>query len=100
MSEGQSIVPSGILGVGELVILIDGQRATIAEAKPKESELYYVVALPDGTQQEVEAGSLIRAKTYANWVAPGTDWDGRERRKGTGPLPTDPNFKGEERRQP
>ena len=100
MSEGHNHAPSGVLQVGELVILIDGQRATIAEVKPQGTDLYYVVTLSDGTLQEVEAGSLIRAKTYANWVAPGSDWDGRERRKGTGPLPTDPNFKGEERRQP
>jgi hypothetical protein len=100
MSQAHSSAASGVLQVGELVILIDGQRATIAEVKPSGTELFYIVALPDGSQQEVEAGSLIRAKTYANWVAPGTDWDGRERRKGTGPLPTDPNYKGQERRQP
>ena len=90
---GQETTPSE-LQVGELVILRDSQRAVIVEILPRKGEPSYVVQLVDGDRIEVEADGLIRAKTYANWVAPDSDWDGSERRRGQG------TFDGSERRRP
>ena len=45
------------------------------------------VRFDDGSEHEVNADDAIRARTYADWVAPGTGWDGEERRKGDQPPP-------------
>jgi hypothetical protein len=82
--------------VGELVIMQDGRRAIVEEMKPGEKELRYRVQTRDGVQHEVEAGTLIRAKVYASWVAPGSDWDGEERRRTNRPITELPE--GERRR--
>ena len=89
-----------LLKIGELVILVDGRRATVKQILPGPIELHYSVALADGSEVEVEAGGLIKAQTYASWVAPGTGWDGQERR-GPGREPEQrPDWRGEERRRP
>lgn len=90
---------TGILNIGELVILTDEQRAVIVEVLPGATQLHYIVELPNGIRQQVEAGGLIRARTYANWVAPGSNWDGRERRRGNR-APEGSGWVGPERRQP
>jgi hypothetical protein len=69
------------LQVGELVILRDGQRGTIEEITLDSAKLSYTVRLADGSQRVVDVDALLRAKTYAAWVAPGTEWTGEERRK-------------------
>jgi hypothetical protein len=93
-------VTGALLKIGELVILVDGRRATVKQILPGPTELHYSVALADGSQVEVEAGGLIKAQTYASWVAPGTDWDGQERRE-PGPEPEHrDDRRGEERRRP
>ena len=88
-----------LLDIGDLVILADGQRATVKQAVYLPTELHYMVALSDGSDIEVEAGGLIRAKTYANWVAPGSGWDGRERRQGEREPQPRVDWPGEERRR-
>jgi hypothetical protein len=88
------------LNIGELAILTDGQRVIIHEVLPAATNLHYVVELPNGSLQQVEAGGLIRAKTYASWVAPGSDWDGRERRNASLTASEDPNRREGDRRRP
>jgi len=89
-----------LLKIGDLVILVDDRRATVKQILPGPTELHYSVALADGSEVEVEAGGLIKAQTYASWVAPGTDWDGQERRgPGREPEQRD-DWSGEERRRP
>jgi len=89
-----------LLEVGDLVILFDGRRATVKKAVYLTTELHYLVALSDGSEVEVEAGGLIKAKTYANWVAPGSGWDGRERRRADHGPQRPADWNGEERRRP
>ena len=85
---------TGLLNVGDLVILADSQRATIIDIAWREETPFYLVELSNGARKEVEAGGVIRARTYATWVAPGSNWDGVERRKGQ------PGYTGPERRRP
>jgi len=93
--------PTGaLLEIGELVILADGRRATVTSILPATTELHYMVALADGVEVEVEAGGLIKAQTYANWVAPGSGWDGRERRQSTRGSQQSDHWRGAERRRP
>ena len=73
--------PPALLAVGDLVIMRDGRRGTIEHVADTPGEPLYLVRMADGSQRMSEADGLIRAKTYANWVAPGTGWDGAERRK-------------------
>ena len=89
-----------LLKIGELVILVDGRRATVKQILPGPTELHYSVALADGTEVEVEAGGLIKAKTYASWVAPGSGWNGKERRGPDRKPEQRKGWWGEERRQP
>jgi hypothetical protein len=97
----RSTTESGaLLKVGELVILADGQRAFVRQILPGPTELHYSVELPDGAEVEVEAGGLIKALTYASWVAPGTGWDGHERRGPTHVPEGRAGWSGEERRRP
>lgn len=88
-----------LLDLGDLVILMDGRRATVKQIVYLPTELHYVIALADGSEVEVEAGGLIKAKTYASWVAPGSGWDGRERRRAD-PGPGGEAWHGDERRRP
>ena len=74
-----------VIEVGTLVIMQDGRRAVIEQVLPGAEELHYVIRTHDGEQLDVEAGKVIRAKVYANWVAPGSSWDGEERRKNRAP---------------
>jgi hypothetical protein len=85
---------SGLLKVGDLVILPDARRAAIVEISWQEEEPYYRVELDSGARLDVPAGDVIRARTYASWVAPESNWDGVERRKGQ------PGYTGPERRRP
>src|SRR5712692_10091550 len=79
-NDGTTPIPN-LIEIGELVIMQDGRRATIEEVKPGVEELHYMIRTHDGEQLDVEAGKIIRAKVYATWVAPGTGWDGEERRR-------------------
>lgn len=85
---------NGLLNVGDLVILPDARRAVIVEIDWRDGEPYYRVELDSGARLDVPGGDVIRARTYASWVAPNSNWDGVERRKGQ------PGYTGPERRKP
>ena len=87
MSTGQSEPLTGLFGEGTRVILRDGRRATVVKAVAAQEMPHYLVRFDDGSEHEVNADDAIRAKTYAEWVAPGTGWDGEERRKREGSPP-------------
>ncbi len=93
MSSGQDSQTTGLFDAGTRVILRDGRRATVVSATPGQPMPHYLVRFDDGSEHEVNADDAIRAKTYAEWVAPGTGWDGEERRKRNEPPPS-----GERRR--
>jgi hypothetical protein len=80
MSTGQNDQMTGLFVEGTRVILRDGRRATIVKAVPAQPMPHYLVRFDDGNEHEVNADDAIRAKTYAEWVAPGSGWDGEERR--------------------
>lgn len=84
---------TGLLKVGDLVILPDARRAVIVAISFATDIPNYTVELDDGTRQDVGADAVIRARTYAKWVAPDSDWDGRERRVGR------PGYTGVDRRR-
>ncbi len=67
---------------GELVIMRNGQRGVIGSIVPGKREPHYAVRTADGWQHVENADGLIRARAYARWVSPETDWDGDERRTG------------------
>ena len=69
------------LTVGERVIMRDGQHGTVAQIDVESLEHRYTVRLGDGSLRVVEADELLRARTYAGWMAPGTGWTGEERRE-------------------
>ena len=95
----RSHAPSGaLLDIGDLVILVDSRRALVKKVVYLPTELHYLVTLSDGSEVVVEAGGLIKAKTYASWVAPGSGWDGRERRQSEH-EPQRNVWRGEERRR-
>jgi len=87
MNSGESDQTVGLFDGGTRVILRDGRRATVVKGVPAHPMPRYLVRFDDGSEHEVNADDAIRAKTYADWVAPGTDWDGEERRKQDQPPP-------------
>ncbi|MBI5876643.1 MAG: hypothetical protein HZB53_03255 [Chloroflexi bacterium] len=85
---------TGLLKVGDLVILPDARRAVIVAISLETEIPRYTVELSDGSRHEVGADVVLRARTYAKWVAPDSNWDGEERRIGR------PGYNGQDRRRP
>lgn len=82
-TEGQTLNQAlNVIECGARVILTDGQRGTVEASGVRNGELRYQVRIDDGTLRDVEAGNVIRAQVFAKWVAPDSDWNGEERRKG------------------
>ena len=90
---------SNVIENGALVIVSDGQRGIVENALVRGHELHYIVRMADGSLHDFEAGNVIRAKAYAQWVSPFSDWDGAERRKGERRAPQVPDQPPNERRQ-
>jgi hypothetical protein len=104
-TESDSFIP-----VGTLVIMQDKQRGYVERVTLESGKPVYSVGMKDGSERVVDAAGLMSAKAYAEMVAPGSNWDGDERRKGerrvgdrrTGdgaPEPGAPNRREGERRK-
>lgn len=68
------------LPIGTLVMMRDRKRGTVEFMSLETGEPVYLVRLKDRSERTVKAGELVRAKSYAKFVAPGSDWDGDEMR--------------------
>jgi hypothetical protein len=71
-----------LIPVGTLVILQDKQRGYVERVTLESGKPVYSVGMKDGSERVVDSTGLMSAKAYAEMVAPGSDWDGDERRKG------------------
>ena len=76
-TESTSFIP-----VGTLVILRDKQRGYVEHMTLESGKPVYTVGMKDGSVRIVDSDGLMSARAYAELVAPGSDWDGDERRKG------------------
>ena len=70
----------GHIPIGTLVVLRDRKRGIVEFISLKTGEPVYLVRLKDGSERSVKADDLVRARSVARWTAPGTDWNGDERR--------------------
>jgi len=105
--ENARMEKTGLLKVGDLVILPDARRAIIVAISLDAAIPRYTVELDDGSHEEVGADVTIRARTYAQWIAPESSWDGIERRAGqpgfsgkNQPPAAPTEYRGTDRRRP